>query len=191
MSATRNKPSIGVSHPRENAGFHTLVQLAGMLVLALTLFSPAMVRAQFLDPNLVSFVPDPPVADRPFELVILVVPCLTGYLSSEGATVSVTNGQIEVKVHLVPVLVCPPLPNYEIIIPIAPLPAGTYEVLVIGQNNGNPDSNIPLILTSVDVVPAGLAIPMPTQIPASSPIWLVFLVAAVLLLGAARARYSG
>ncbi len=164
----------------------SLIRLAGMLALFLMLFSPVLARAQFLDPSLVSFAPGPPVADRPFEMVMLVIPCLTGYLSSEGAMVSVADEVIEVTARWSPLYLCPPTQIYEIEIPIPPLAAGQYEVRLVGQDMDDPKLPRLLIATSVEVVPQNLAINRPIQIPASSPAWLALLVAALFLLGVSR-----
>lgn len=177
-----------VARPGGTMEFLSLIRLAGVLTLILTLFSPAVVRAQFLDPSLVSFAPDPPVADRPFEMVMLVIPCLTGYLSSKGAMVSLADEVIEVTARWSPPYLCPPTQIYEIEIPIPPQAAGRYEVLLMGRNVDDPDLPRLLIATSVNVVVQDLATNQPAQIPATSAAGLALLIVVFLLLGCLRTR---
>jgi len=154
---------------------------------------PGLAQAQVINPHYVSFLPDPPMADRPMSMHIVVTPCATGYFSDEDAVVEVTGNRIEVTLLHTLVPVCPPhtFVPYDIVIPLGTYPAGDYEVLVIGRDRNDPPGLRALFLATLTVLPQDLALPAPASIPVSSPVALVLLCFGLLMLGVWRVRTLG
>jgi hypothetical protein len=148
-----------------------------LLVACVLIAWGGAVSAQFSDPELFSFDPDPPRENRSFALTVQVAPCLHSatFLSSDPLALEVIPGRIEVTLAYYPVYICDPasLVPYELRVEIDAVPAGEYELIVFGQDQfhpNDPGARRSIYSSSLTVIARSNAIPSPAIVPGAS--WL-------------------
>lgn len=176
--------------PQRASGWHFSTQSLRSLALIALLVLGGTAQAQITDPNVFSYEPDPPQANRAFMLNVRVRPCSHGtLLMAEDAwdrELVVLPGRIEITMLYMPIYVCAPgLNTYVQPIHIEPIPAGTYDLIIYGRDFFNPEGSMTqLYATSVTVVPQSHALASPVTVPTSSRTASIFLGGIVLLFGA-------